>query len=85
MYTIFLDRILPLGELDLVLFDDQVRSENATGYFATVLAMTDVTTSLFAEKIVIVDFDGDSLAEAGSFHFLVALRLGADLHTTKAG
>lgn len=67
-YTVLLDRALSFRELDFIFLDDQIGAEDTTGYFAAVLAVADVAASLFAEEVVIVDFDGHGFAEAGSFH-----------------
>jgi hypothetical protein len=67
-YAVHLDRSSSLWEFDFFFFDDQVGAEDATSYLATVLAVTDMTSALFAEEIIIIDFDGDSLAETRSFH-----------------
>lgn len=68
-YTVHLNGTLALWEFNFLFLDDQVGTEDSSGYLPTVLAVTDVAASLFAEEVVIVDFDGDGLAEAGSFHF----------------
>lgn len=67
-YTVLLDRAFSLRELNFIFLDDQVGAKDTTGYFAAVLAVADVAASLFTEEVVIVDFDGDGFAEAGSFH-----------------
>lgn len=68
-YIIALDAVLSLWKFDLLTFDDQVCAKDTSSNLSAVLTMADVTTSLLAEQVVIIDLDSHSLAKTGSFHF----------------
>ena len=75
---VFLDAILSFGEFNLLVFDDEVNANDTACHLTAVLAVADVTSTLLAEEVVVIDLDSHSFAKTCSFH-CQGLRLKAGL------
>ena len=65
---VFLNAILPLWKFNLLIFDDEVDADDTACYLTAVPAVANVTSTLLAEEIIVVDLNGHSLAVTRSFH-----------------
>jgi hypothetical protein len=56
-YIISSNVLLPTRKFDLLIFDNQIDTEDAARDFPTIGAVADMTSSLGAEEVFVVDFD----------------------------
>lgn len=63
-----LDGIFPVRKFDFLVLDDQIRAEDTTSNLPAVLAVADVTSTLVAKEVVVIDLDSHGLAKTCSLH-----------------